>query len=358
MSRPSLSLVVSCRSRRPYLRRCFEAVARQGYPSLDLLFVDHASDDESADEAARVARALGLPVRVLSAPASPGPGLGRRRGLAEARGAYVAFLNPEDTLGDGQLASAVDALERHPACDLALRDWEVWVERAGGAPVFEPWPALDAVDVRHEAVAGVPYPLSSLVLRRAFAARADEQGAFDPQVEAGSERVALLMMGALGARAVRAPGRPTRVGSRASAFASRPGREAERARALAAAFARVRALVAAHGEPLSAFEAVALAQPWQAFRLRETAPRWTDTDFVAAGAPAPLTSREVAVLLRLGRHGPALRGQTLDVFRRHLWYEFGWRRAAMGPLVRALEGLRQAGLIVPLDEGEAGATRG
>ncbi|HCU93320.1 MAG TPA: hypothetical protein DHU96_11545, partial [Actinobacteria bacterium] len=53
---------------------------------------------------------------------SAGPGPARNRGLAEASGEYVWFVDPDDLLLDGALAAMADALSRHHP-DVLLIDY-------------------------------------------------------------------------------------------------------------------------------------------------------------------------------------------------------------------------------------------
>src|SRR5262249_39178465 len=53
-------------------------------------------------------------LRVIHLAENAGPGAARTRGLAEATGTYVWFVDPDDLLADGALAAVAAGLGRRP----------------------------------------------------------------------------------------------------------------------------------------------------------------------------------------------------------------------------------------------------
>ncbi len=359
---PLLSVIVACGGGRGGLAPCLRSVAREGFGALEVILAFSGPGGGAAAEAEGVAASLGLPSRVLEAAGPPGPNVARRAGLAAAQGDYILFADEGDLVGRGQLGEGVAKLERDAGPDLVYRDWEVWSEREGQAPAFEFWPALDRVDLRREALAGVPYPLSALLWRRATAERMAEAGGLDAEVRAGSARVALLLLSAVGCEAARVEGDPVRVRSRLDAFGSSPGRDEDRASALGWALRRFARLSEGRNVALSPFERSVVEAPAGPHRLGVEPVAWAAWSFrvVASphvgelGAPAgegahlstPVSSLAGGVALALQPHANALRGKELDEVRRCVWQAFGWRREAMEPLALALDELRRAGFLV------------
>ena len=98
-----------------WLPRCLGAVAAQQPPAAEVLVVDNASRDGSAD-------ALPAGVRLIRRATNGGYGAAIRDGLAASRSPFVLALNPDALLQPGCLAAAAAALEADPALgSVALR---------------------------------------------------------------------------------------------------------------------------------------------------------------------------------------------------------------------------------------------
>jgi hypothetical protein len=87
-----VSVVVPLFNKAPYLTRALDSIWSQDFEDFEVILVD----DGSTDEGLSVARAhKDNRLRVISQ-ANAGPGAARNRGLAEARGAFIAFLDADD----------------------------------------------------------------------------------------------------------------------------------------------------------------------------------------------------------------------------------------------------------------------
>ncbi len=81
-------------------------------------------DDGSSDRSAAEAAAFGPPVRVARQ-ANAGPSAARNRGIAEARGEWIAFLDSDDVWARTKLALQAEATRRFPTADLVFCDTTV-----------------------------------------------------------------------------------------------------------------------------------------------------------------------------------------------------------------------------------------
>ena len=106
----AVSVVVPLYDKAAYVERALRSIFRQSFGDYEVIVVDDGSTD---DGAARVAAFHHPQVRLIRQP-NAGPGAARNRGIAEARGAIVAFLDADDEWQPEYLSHAVDALRAHP----------------------------------------------------------------------------------------------------------------------------------------------------------------------------------------------------------------------------------------------------
>lgn len=111
--RPALSVVVPTFERRESLERLLDGLERQSYArSFEVIVVDDGSRDGTA-EWLRARRGVAYQLRVLGQ-AHAGPAAARNRGVAEARGELIVFLDDDVVPEAGLLAAHVAAHESIP----------------------------------------------------------------------------------------------------------------------------------------------------------------------------------------------------------------------------------------------------
>lgn len=94
-SAPLVSIVILAYGNRDFVDACLAAVARQAWPNFEVLFVDNASGDDSAEVARAAMKRLDLPGDVIALPKNLGCAGGNNIGWQRARGEIVLFLNPD-----------------------------------------------------------------------------------------------------------------------------------------------------------------------------------------------------------------------------------------------------------------------
>ena len=116
----SVSVIVPVYNMKRYLGRCVDSILAQSYSDLQILLVDDGSTDGSAllcDQlAAREDRIRAFHI------SHAGPGAARNRGIREAEGDYVVFVDSDDWIGPKMLETMLDVMIRENAdlvtCDL------------------------------------------------------------------------------------------------------------------------------------------------------------------------------------------------------------------------------------------------
>lgn len=105
-SLPEVTVVIPTHNRRRLIEQAARAALTQEDVAVELLVVDDGSDDGTAE----LVEAIEDPrLRLLRVPEAGGVSRARNRGLAEARGAWVAFLDDDDLWAPDYLRRQVDA---------------------------------------------------------------------------------------------------------------------------------------------------------------------------------------------------------------------------------------------------------
>jgi hypothetical protein len=106
---PAISIITPCYNGARFLADTLASAASQTHPPLEIIVIDDGSTDGSAE----IAERFGPPVRVIRQP-NRGESVARNRGLSEARGSHVLFLDADDLLAPGALARLGEAIDGKP----------------------------------------------------------------------------------------------------------------------------------------------------------------------------------------------------------------------------------------------------
>jgi glycosyltransferase involved in cell wall biosynthesis len=106
------------------LKEAVDSVLAQDFEDFELIVVDDGSTDETADEMKR----YGGRVRLLRHPENRGVSAARNRGILNAKGKYIAFLDSDDLWVKGKLKIQVAFLEENPHYPICYTD-EIWIRR-------------------------------------------------------------------------------------------------------------------------------------------------------------------------------------------------------------------------------------
>ncbi|MDT7837648.1 glycosyltransferase family 2 protein [Aquabacterium sp. OR-4] len=121
---PSVSVVIPTYNRARFIGAAVASIRAQTYACAEIVIVD----DGSRDDTAAVVAALGEGIRYIRQD-NAGPSAARNRGIQEARGDLVAFLDTDDRWLPDKLMLQVQAMQRDPAialvcADMAIEDGE------------------------------------------------------------------------------------------------------------------------------------------------------------------------------------------------------------------------------------------
>jgi glycosyltransferase involved in cell wall biosynthesis len=126
MSSPLVSVIVPAYNAERFLGDAIQSIHGQNYPSIQLIVVD----DGSTDKTAEIAQRFGNQIEYVFQQ-NAGPAAARNRGIALARGEFIAFLDADDLWTTGKLTDQVAFLLRDLECDVILgRMRHEWLEGA------------------------------------------------------------------------------------------------------------------------------------------------------------------------------------------------------------------------------------
>jgi glycosyltransferase involved in cell wall biosynthesis len=102
---PDVTVIIPTRNRARFLAGCLEATLAQEDVELEVIVVDDGSTDDTVEVLARVPDQR---LRVISLRQGGGVAKARNRAIAEARGAWVAFLDDDDVWAPRKLRWQLD----------------------------------------------------------------------------------------------------------------------------------------------------------------------------------------------------------------------------------------------------------
>lgn len=167
-----VSVVIPTRDRPDLLAQAVRSVRAQRDVDLEILVVDDASSDPSATAPASVSDPR---VRLLRHATPQGVAATRNRGVVEAAGAWVAFLDDDDLWAPDKLSAQLAAAE------LAGRSWvyagAVRIDQHGTVLSGGPPPRPERITAALGRYNSVPAGASNVIVRAELLSRT---GAFDP----------------------------------------------------------------------------------------------------------------------------------------------------------------------------------
>lgn len=114
---PRVSVVIPAYNSAQYLGEAVQSIFDQTFDDYEIIVVDDGSTDNTRD----LVESYGGRVRYVHQE-NGGASKARNRGIAEARGAYIAFLDADDCWEPDKLEKQVSLLERNPNLGMVFTD--------------------------------------------------------------------------------------------------------------------------------------------------------------------------------------------------------------------------------------------
>jgi glycosyltransferase involved in cell wall biosynthesis len=191
-SSPLVTVVIPCYNQGRFLGEAIESVLSQSYSDFEIIVVDDGSTDDTAQVASRYEE-VHEEVRLIRQE-NRGLAGARNRGLAEARGEYVVFLDSDDRLLPNALEVGVRELEARPQCAL-VAGRQTLIKEDGSPSSYEPQlagsqrrllpPRHIGGDIYLTILSRKYHIFCGTVMYRRFVF--DDVGQFDPELKASED---------------------------------------------------------------------------------------------------------------------------------------------------------------------------
>lgn len=141
---PQVSVIIPAYNGARYIQQAIESVFTQTYANWELIIVD----DGSTDNTREVVQQYGHKLREFSQE-NQGVAAARNRGILEAQGELIAFLDQDDWFLPDKLMQQVACFQQHPALGIVHSGWQI-VSQTGGAisdiTLWQSLPQLNLAD--------------------------------------------------------------------------------------------------------------------------------------------------------------------------------------------------------------------
>ncbi|MFQ5824171.1 MAG: glycosyltransferase family 2 protein [bacterium] len=117
------SVIIPTYNRLQFLMEAVESVLNQTYQNFELILVDDGSTDGTSDYALE----LGKQVKYIYKK-NGGPSSARNRGIREAKGEFITFLDSDDLWHKDKLKVEIEFMKSHPDAMVCYTD-EIWIRR-------------------------------------------------------------------------------------------------------------------------------------------------------------------------------------------------------------------------------------
>jgi glycosyltransferase involved in cell wall biosynthesis len=184
--RPFVTVVIPTRNRASLLLDALRSLARQDYSQdrYEIVVIDDGSTDATVEVVLRFSQATTAPLVRLLRQAPKNQSVARNRGVDDARGSLIAFLDDDELVPVGWLSSLVDATFKYPDADCFGGPCRIRFEGRPPRLCRKCWPGeghKDLGDTEHR-VAWVAAG-NMMIRRRAF----ERAGRFNESLTYGEE---------------------------------------------------------------------------------------------------------------------------------------------------------------------------
>lgn len=160
---PLISVIMPLYNAERFVGESIENVLRQTVGDFELIVIDDASTDASA-EIARAYAAKDNRIVLMHNELNSGAARTRNRALDAARGKFITFMDADDLCSPERFAKQLAFFERHPQTDICGSYYTMFGTRGGDGELKIQVP-LTHEEIQYQLFFGCPFGMSSVMLR-------------------------------------------------------------------------------------------------------------------------------------------------------------------------------------------------
>lgn len=160
---PLISVIMPLYNAERFVGESIENVLRQTVGDFELIVIDDASTDASA-EIARAYAAKDDRIVLMHNELNSGAARTRNRALDAARGKFITFMDADDLCSPERFAKQLAFFERHPQTDICGSYYTMFGTRGGNDELKIQVP-LTHEEIQYQLFFGCPFGMSSVMLR-------------------------------------------------------------------------------------------------------------------------------------------------------------------------------------------------
>lgn len=131
-----ITVVIPLYNKAPFISRTLDSVAAQTYTDFEVVVVDDGSTDGSSEIVENhPCSTLNAKLKLIRQ-SNAGVSAARNRGIAEAQGEHIAFLDADDEWKPDYLATQMSLVEKYPQCDVFATNYEFRDEKGSTTPTI------------------------------------------------------------------------------------------------------------------------------------------------------------------------------------------------------------------------------
>ena len=162
---PLISVIMPLYNAERFVGESIENVLRQTVGDFELIVIDDASTDASA-EIARAYAAKDNRIVLMHNELNSGAARTRNRALDAARGKFITFMDADDLCSPERFAKQLAFFERHPQTDICGSYYTMFGTRGGGKnDELKIQVPLTHEEIQYQLFIGCPFGMSSVMLR-------------------------------------------------------------------------------------------------------------------------------------------------------------------------------------------------
>jgi glycosyltransferase involved in cell wall biosynthesis len=123
---PQISVIIPVYNAEQTIKETIESVLSQTLSQFEIIVINDGSQDKTLEVVSRI---LDPRLKVLSYP-NAGVSVSRNRGISQAAGDYVSFLDADDLWTPDKLETQLKALQANPQAAVAY-SWTDWIDESG-----------------------------------------------------------------------------------------------------------------------------------------------------------------------------------------------------------------------------------